>query len=216
MTTKRLLSTLLAAVLVSFGGHAVASPLVVSSYDMVNGYTGSYQYWDDSYSGSGSKTTDGAALSGGKGDLTDGVVAASNWFVTEAPAGPGPYVGWVNINPVIHFHFGGPVAINTISFSFDDANGYGGVSTPLSVVIGGTTYGIADPAGSAPFQFDVSGLSLNVSDLDITINRGNAWVFVSEIAFDGVTGDGSVPEPGSLALLGLGLAGLALLKRKQR
>jgi len=139
MTTKRILSTLLAAVLVSMGGHALASPLVVSSYDMLNGHTGSYQYWDDSYSGSGSTTTNGAPLSGGKGDLTDGVVAASNWFVTEAPAGPGPYVGWMNINPLIHFHFGAPVTIHTISFSFDDANGAGGVSTPLSVVIGGTT-----------------------------------------------------------------------------
>jgi hypothetical protein len=215
MTTRKLISTLLAAVLATSVGAAMAAPVVVSSYDMVNGYTGSYQYWDDTYSGSGAKTTDGAPLSGGKGDLTDGIKATANWYVTEAPAGAGPYVGWLNINPVIHFHFGGPVTINTISFNVDDANGYGGVSTPLSVVIGGVTYGLTDPAGSAPFQFDVSGLSLNVSDLDITINRRNAWVFVSEIAFDGSDG-GSVPEPGSLALLGLGLAGLALRKRTSR
>lgn len=215
MTTRKLISTLLVAVFATSVGAATAAPVVVSSYDMPNGYTGSYQYWDDTYSGSGSTTTNGAPLSGGKGDLTDGVIAASNWNITEAPAGAGPYVGWLNINPVIHFHFGGPVTINTISFSVDDANGFGSVSTPLSVVIGGVTYGLTDPAGSAPFQFDVSGLSLNVSDLDITINRRNAWVFVSEISFDG-SDDGSVPEPGSLALLGLGLAGLAWRKRTSR
>ncbi len=214
MKTRKFAAAALATVSLVSSGAAFASPLTVSSYDMANGNTGSYNYWDDSYSGSGSKTTDGAALSGGKGDLTDGIKATDNWYVTEAPAGAGPYVGWLNVNPLIHFHFAGLVTVKGVSFNFDDAAGNGGVSSPLRVVVGGTTYDVIDPAGSAPFQFDLTGLNLNVSDLDITITRGNSWVFVSEIAFDGSAGNNSVPEPGLLALFGLGLAGLAFSKRK--
>ncbi len=49
------------------------------SYDAPNGYTGSYEYWDESYSGIGDTSIDGAALTGGLGDLADGIVANDNW-----------------------------------------------------------------------------------------------------------------------------------------
>ncbi|HOL64289.1 MAG TPA: PEP-CTERM sorting domain-containing protein [Accumulibacter sp.] len=206
MKRKTLVQLVAAALTATLAGTTVAAPVIVSSYDMSNGNSGAYNYWDDTYSGSGSRTTDGAALSGGKGDLTDGVVATDNWYVVEAPNGPGPYVGWT-IDPTIHFHFAGVVNIQNISFSFDDSNGSGGVGAPASVVIGGTTYLVTDPSGSAPFQFDVGTLNLNVADLDITINRAsNPWVFVSEIAFDGSR---SLPEPNAFALFALALSGLA-------
>lgn len=213
MKIRILVPIAFAALALSAVGSASAVPLTVASYSMPNGNTGSFNYWDESYSGSGSTTTDGAALSGGTGDLTDGTVATSNWNIAEAPAGNGPYVGWT-INPTIHFFFSGPVTINQIRFSFDDADGFGGVSAPLSVVVGGVTHGIADPLGSAPFQFDVTGLDLNVSDLALTINRRSTWVFVSEISFDGRVGGASLPEPGVLALLGLALAGVSLARRR--
>ena len=59
---------------------AVASvQIFATSYEMPNGggdaSGGTYNYWDGSYSGSGSTTTDAAALSGGLGDLTDGIIA---------------------------------------------------------------------------------------------------------------------------------------------
>jgi len=213
MKRKTQVQLFAAALTATLAGATFAAPVIVSSYDMLNGNTGSYNYWDDTYSGSGSRTTDGAALSGGKGDLTDGVIASDNWFIVEAPVGPGPYVGWT-IDPTIRFHFAGTVNIQKISFSFDDSNGNGGVSAPASVVIGGTTYLVNDPNGGAPFQFDVSGLNLNVADLDITINRAtNPWVFVSEIAFDGGS---SLPEPGALALFGLALAGLVGTRKLRR
>jgi hypothetical protein len=109
-----------------------------TSYDTPNGNTGSYNYWDDTYTGSGSKTTDGALLSGGVGVLTDGVVASDNWYVTEAPAGPGPYVGWLAFNPTITFHFASTIDFQNVGIYFDDANGAGGVSAPQNVNINGT------------------------------------------------------------------------------
>ena len=92
----------IAALLASLAAGEAAA-LQPDSYSMPNGYSGSYNYWDEIYSGSGCRTCDGAFLSGGTGELTDGVIATDNWFVVEAPAGNGPYVGWP-IDPTITFH----------------------------------------------------------------------------------------------------------------
>ena len=77
---------------------ASAVQLVVTSYAMPNGngqaVGGSFNYWDLNYTGTGSTTTDGAALSGGVGDLTDGYVEAQSWNNIESGSGSGPYVGW--------------------------------------------------------------------------------------------------------------------------
>ena len=35
------------------------------------------------------------------GDLTDGIIASSNWFNVENTAGTGPYVGWLNMTIIV-------------------------------------------------------------------------------------------------------------------
>ncbi|MBL8499530.1 MAG: hypothetical protein JNL77_02930, partial [Nitrosomonas sp.] len=90
---KKILTNITALVILGAASSAYAA-LTPDSYNMLNGNTGSYNYWDETYSGAGCVTCDNAVLSGGRGDLTDGIIAADNWFVTEAPAGNGPYVGW--------------------------------------------------------------------------------------------------------------------------
>lgn len=189
--------------------HAIQ--VVPIAYSMPNGSTGNYQYWDDSYTGSGCLTCNGAALSGGVGDLTNGVVATGSWDVVEAPAGPGPYVGWNLTNPTINFDFGAAVIINSVSFHFDNNNG---VFAPNSVVIAGQSYTIAPPTSSGPFWFTVSGLNLNTSTVPITLVRNGNWLFASEIRFDNVS---AVPEASTslmMALGGLMMGGVALRRRR--
>lgn len=210
MQTARILATACAAMLV--GGTAGAAAVTPDSYDMLNGNTGSFQYWDHIYNGAGCVTCDNAALSGGRGDLTDGVIAANNWFVDEAPAGNGPYVGWT-LNPTITFRWTSAITLNSLTFYLDDANGAGSVSAPSSIDVDGVNYSVADPAGAAPFAFTVSGLSFTGTDLVVRLNRQNQWVFLSEVSFDGSV-PGRVPEPGSLALLAAALGALGFSTRR--
>jgi len=212
MNFKFLKTTLVSfALLASQAVHAgLINP---SSYDMLNGSTGSYTYWDDTYSGSGSTTTSFAALTGGLGDLTDGFVATGNWNTN-----PSAYVGWMNYNPLITFNFASNVMVDSITVYVDDSNGLGGVSPPSSVDIGLsgsalTNFVTADPNTSNSLSYTFDNLGLEGNAIDIQFNRSNSWVFVSEITFDGQVA--SVPEPSTLAIFALGMIGLASRRFKK-
>ena len=128
--------TTIAAMAIGLLGASAAGATVVNatSYDMVNGNgqasNGSFNYWDLEYTGAGSTNVDGSPLSGGLGNLTDGVIATDNWFNTENGAGTGPYVGWLSTDPVIDFFFAAITSFNSITFNVDDSEGAGGVSQP--------------------------------------------------------------------------------------
>lgn len=211
MKTK-LFAEITALAFLSAASSAYAG-LTPDSYNMLNGNAGSYNYWDETYTGAGCVTCDNAALTGGRGDLTDGIFADDNWNITEAPPGNGPYVGWT-LNPTITFHWNTPVNISSATFYFDDANGYGGVSAPESVTVDGTNFPIGDPDGSSPFSFFANGFSFTGNDLVVSIQRGNTWVFLSEVEFNAAP----IPEPETYAMLlaGLGLLGFVARRRQQK
>jgi len=185
--------------------NADAAMLSPVSYDMFNGSSGNYNYWDDSYNGNGNNLHDAAYLSGGVGDLTDGVIATQSWNNAELETASGPYVGWTNYDPTINFRFNSRINFNTITIYADDFDGYEGVSQPTSVSVNGMSFLVADHAGANPFAISLTNLAFSASDLDITIHRGNSWVFVSEVSFDGVT---AVPVPAAAWLFLSGLLSL--------
>jgi hypothetical protein len=212
----------------SLAGAAQASPaLTALSYDMNNGHGqasgGSFNYWDLAYSGSGSTSTDNAPLSGGLGDLTDGVITTSNWIAVENPAGTGPYVGWrQGVLPgsvPITFHFGGAVSIDTISIHADDSGGLGGVSLPSAVLFtwdggGSAGFPVVDPdPGTEPSWLVFSGLGIaGTSWVGVALSYGSEWVFIDEVSFNGAP----VPEPDSRVLLAAGMGALGWLALRRR
>jgi hypothetical protein len=202
----------------AFAGLVSASNILPTSYDMPNGDSGSYHYWDTAYTGVGNTTADGSYLSGGLGFLTDGNVAPQNWNYYAAQYPNGPYVGWstggVNgTDPTIKFHFAGTVDITSVTVYSDNSWGGGGVGLPGAAVVNGTLFPLdqtqyPDNGLSTSFTLPVSVVG---NELDLTLDQSAyRWIFISEVTFNG-----SVPDGGfTLAMLGTALAGLGVMRRK--
>jgi hypothetical protein len=223
---------------------ALGGPQVfATSYDLYNGAGnagyGNVTLFDDNYNGSGNKTIGYAPLSGGLGDLTDGVAAVKNWGdcsgARPCVSGPSydnsPYVGWRMSSlaaPSVTFHFAPGTSIDEVKISMN----YGYHASPLGFSMGGVSLSKgADPTytgGGANHWYDFAGLGLTGDTLKITFNYNREpwssahpfgpadWVLVSEAQFFAATP--AIPEPATNAMLlaGLGLLGIAARRRKQK
>ena len=122
---------------------ASGAQIFATSYDLYNGGIAGYgnvTLYDDKYNGSGSNTTPYAYLSGGLGDLTDGIAATQNW--SDCGGGSpcvvpnAPYVGW-NENylssPSVTFHFAPNTKIGEVDISMN----YGYHANPVDFLMGG-------------------------------------------------------------------------------
>lgn len=202
-----------------------AAPVNPTSYSMPNGdgqaSGGSVNYWDRNYTGAGSTTTDGAALSGGLGKLTDGVISTTQWDLVSNGAGTGEYVGWYavhTLNPLITFSFSGNPTIDSISIQMDNS-GVGGVFAPQSILIDGVNSSFTAPAAGTVGSVSFTGLGLTGNSHTIQFNQfQGTWTFVSEISFDDGRTVSAVPEPETYAMMlaGLGLLGFAARRRKKQ
>lgn len=197
---------------------AVAAPIFATSYDTRNGdgqaSSGSFNYWDKEYTGAGSTTTDGALLTGGLGNLTDGVIAIDNWLNVENAAGTGPYVGWRSAKgPVsMTFRFAGAQTFDGLTLYLDDSNGLGGVDLPASATVNGLPFAIGAMPGAEPKVINLALGGLVDDTLVVSLAYMNEWIFLSEVTFDGQAAD--VPEPALAVLVALGATGLALRRRR--
>jgi len=218
MTRAALAATVAALAVATSAG---AAQVFATSYDTPNGdgqaHSGSFNYWDLGYTGAGSTNVDGAPLTGGLGDLTNGVVAADFWFNVESAAGTGPYVGWrgdfgVN-DPLIIFHFAGDPLIDTISIQLDNSL-TGGVGAPTQILVDGVSQAFAAPAAGTIGTVTLSGLSLSGASHTIQFIQDPifVWTFVSEVSFFG----GVVPEPATWAMLIVGFGMIGCVARRRR
>jgi hypothetical protein len=191
---------------------AHAQTVLPTHYDMLNGYGqangGGRNYWDASYNGAGNPLLDYSPLSGGLGDLADGVIATQRWDEVENDAGTGPYVGWNRGEPwVITFHFAQETSFSQVRVWHDDANGWGDISPPawLRVTVGGQTFqlDVVDPPGDAPFASLIDlGPGFTGSVLTLEVLRFNNGVMLSEVQFQATP----VPEPAAWLLMAGGAA----------
>lgn len=201
--------------------HAVQ--VFSTGYDVINGggttSGGGLNYWDLNYSGSGCTTCDGAYLSGGSGDLTDGYVPNQFWYSVENLAGTGPYVGWEYFSeqsPVVTFHFAPGTTVTGLNVFVDNSTS-GGVYAPVVVRIDGVATPFTQPVYGSIGWLNLSGLNLTGSSHTVQMQQYyGQWLFVGEVTFDGSV-SGAVPEPASWALMiaGFGMVGGALRGRRQ-
>ncbi len=145
--------------------------------------------------------------------LTDGSFGANDWSANLGNGIAYEWVGWRVADPVITFHFSGPVTVNQIGIDFNRTESVM-IFLPDTVNIGGTDFSVAPDAipdasrGTLVFNGSWSGSTLTIN---LTDGDPSHWIFVDEIRFNG-----AVPEPSVFVLLAGGLGCLALRMRPKK
>lgn len=202
---------------------AAASHLGVVAYSMPDGANLHGAYYDNSYSG----TNSGGFLSGGVGDLTDGVESAS---VSAGYGAWAPYVLWDGQSPVITFDLGVSSSvseINTFFKYYPSAAVYIPESIGIRVSSNGTSFTSLNPrtfseTELAPGGNDANGIYQLLSTpatgryFELTLNNqpNNRWLALSEVTFKGSVAPVPEPETYAMLLAGLGLIGAVAKRRK--
>eukprot|EP00163_Fabomonas_tropica_P016493 TRINITY_DN2957_c0_g1_i1.p1 TRINITY_DN2957_c0_g1~~TRINITY_DN2957_c0_g1_i1.p1 ORF type:complete len:3388 (+),score=527.40 TRINITY_DN2957_c0_g1_i1:1057-11220(+) len=175
--------------------------LFATSYRMPNGNTGGFSYLDHIYSGSGSPTTDNSPLSGGLGQLTDGVTGVDAW---SANLGNGPAYEWVAWRittypaPYVEFEFPYSTRMDKV-LVFMNNDHVGGVAAASSFTVHfGPSLGTYTSTITYTLNAgEIADLTARYYTVNVADNReakavkitfanpvnGNQWVFIAEVKF---------------------------------
>jgi hypothetical protein len=227
MKSEKKLKTALALSATLLSGIANAAAIEISSYDITDTRLSGTGGWSHNYDGSIINV--GGALNDytdGSGTLNDGSVGTST---------SNTHLFYVSDASTITLNFAESASFNSLSlFSFGPtSNGIPGNITGLDITINGITdsflttgFGPANPNANNGRDHSHEFLSLSGSLLEglisdtITLSGFtteepySAFFSISEIEADGDAA--SVPVPGSVGLIGLGLLGLGLARRKMK
>jgi hypothetical protein len=187
-----------AAAITAFSQSVQIEPV---AYAMSNGQCGAYCYFDNGYSGIGNAAVSGATLSGGLGQLTDGLLGGAGWNQNLGNGVAQEWVGWNSITPQITFDFGTAKCFDKLALHCSNGSsaaiGHGGVNLFGSATVqtsqDGTTWSTWIAYFTSSAQKSVVGSQWVTIDpvgfmsarfLRVTLSDGNGpWVFVSEFDF---------------------------------
>ena len=157
--------------------------------------------------------------------LTDGVLGRAGWAANNGQE----WVGWSGDRTVnLDFDFGTRRLIDTVRvgstqdaggevrlpaitlFSSDDGSAWSQILSLGAPAVTG-----ADPYSTAPHGFlTLPGLGVEARYLRVAATASGGRILLDEVRFDDTASAVSEPEPVTLALLGLGLAALGLIRRR--
>ena len=187
-----------------------AGATVITSYDVVNANASGYGGWAHTYSGTISPTNGGLYdYMGGSGTLNDGVKTGST---------NNSQLFSLSSNTSIALHLAANTLVDSIEvFGGNFANSIPGTLTGWSVTINGVKVAISST--DLGFTNDLTsligtGLELSSTDTVVLSDFQGGWMDYFNATEIAINGNSNVPEPESLALVGLGLFAMAAVRRK--